>query len=232
MPILWSNFITHNFKNKQKRLSDVGNEQKRQGNKETGESRVLLVSKLSMPRASDGYTGNFIKNVTWDVSFFFHVAWFSATRWFLRVINRIACTRVIFLPALFFWHVFVFDSSFNDHREIRLLCDHLRKPLNFKLKQNKVRVRIGQSPVLQYRRFYKFHLFSGNRFLWYSSRTTWRSKNTTFDRSWQPKEPLTVFFFPFALVIFIKRCSLSSRYQNRNLSNATFCVCRFKQNQM
>ena len=129
--------------------------------------------------------------------FFFHVAWFSATRWFLRVINRIACARVIFLPALFFWHVFVFDSSFNDHREIRLLCDHLRKPLNFKLKQNKVRVRIGQSPVLQYRRFYKFHLFSGNRFLWYSSRTTWRSKNTTFDRSWQPKEPLTVFFFSF-----------------------------------
>lgn len=49
MPILWSNFITHNFKNKQKRLSDVGNEQKRQGNEETGESRVLLVGKLSMP---------------------------------------------------------------------------------------------------------------------------------------------------------------------------------------
>lgn len=64
MPILWSNFITHSFKNKQKRLSDVGNEQKRQGNEETGESRVLLVSKLSMPRASDGYTGNFVKNAT------------------------------------------------------------------------------------------------------------------------------------------------------------------------
>ena len=49
---------------KQKRLSDVGNEQKRQGNEETGESRVLLVSKLSVPRASDGYTGNFVKNAT------------------------------------------------------------------------------------------------------------------------------------------------------------------------